>query len=742
MKRLSVRILLLSALLAFPGAPRVAAHGVEPHEPSAEEMAQVADPIPGTREMAAELSRHGRPLFDQAGNEGLSQIVEDLDVERHQLRENPSNTDVPRFHHHRAELGLLALLEKYEGLIIHDFSGGRSTDLEKEIPLGGQRDLILLKVVTGPGPRKFVVAEANLRQDETIPPGATVLRSGTTYIAMRLKEVPEGRSFVLLKYITPGPEPEVHARRVTLRREPQGTLDIRVLDENGKTCPVFIRLTAVASGRLAEPESALDFRQQLNEISGLDKDDGLGIYGPGKAYLTPMAGELRGPYWVIDGKERSLLNAGDWEVLLHRGTEYLPVRKQLTIKPNQTTSLAVRLRRWTDFRKKGWYSGDDHIHARLMSDQDAKRLLSFARASDIHVANILEMGDSARTWYPQRGYGREHQEGHGNHFLVVGQEDPRSALGHAIGLNLPSIVRNLDRYLLNDLLAKEMHDLGGLYGHTHVGANACFVHREMALFTPMGIVDFNSIIQRQLGLELYYDFLNMGFEMTASAGSDTPYGAVVGTSRVYARLAPDQPFTPQAWFDALKAGRTFATNGPLLEFQVNGQEPGTVIEVDPGARVRVSLTGYGAPGHWAPQEARIVVLGDTFQSAFSTDPQQDSLKISAEVPVGYGAWIAAHVIGHDGSEAHSTPVYLKCRGFRHWNPEKAGPVIDRQLTVLDEIDEVVGEAKTNYDQNPNSLWDRWMVEQGAQINQRTAKVRQTYQALKEELATEKRRRAK
>lgn len=736
MKTRALNQLIFAATIAICFPAKLLAHGLEPHEPTAEEMAKVEEPIPGTDEFVAELSRHGRALFNKSENEQLSHIVDDLDVKRHQLRENPSNKDVPRFHHHRAEVAMVALLEKYQGLIRHDFAGGKSSDLEMEVPLNSHQDLILVKVVTGPGPKSFVVSDINLRQDELKLPGAEVLKSGTAYVLLRLSEVPKGRSFVLLGYRVDGSEKPVHARRLTLIREPEGTLDLTVTDEFGKPCPVLIRLTAASSGRLAEPDSALDFREQLNEITGLDKDGSLGIYGPGKAYVAPIPGPLAGPYWVIDGKEHSPLTAGEWELILHRGTEYEPVRQKLTIRPNETTTLTVQLKRWIDFRKKGWYSGDDHVHARLMSEEDAKRLMSFTRAADIHVANILEMGDSARTWYPQRGYGKDHQTRHGDHVLVVGQEDPRSALGHAIGLNLPSIVRDLDRYLLNDLLAKEMHEKGGLYGHTHVGANACFVHREMALFTPMGIVDFNSIVQRRLGLELYYDFLNMGFKMTASAGSDTPYGAVLGTSRVYTQVGNEKPFTPQAWFDALKAGRSFATNGPLLEFEVNGKLPGEEIVVNPGSTVRVSITGYGASENWAPKEVRLVVLGESFRSSFSDDPKKSSLKLEAEVPVGHGAWIAAHVIGHDGSEAHSTPIYVKCEGFRHWNVTKAEAVIDKQIAVLAEIDDVVDKAKEAYTNNPNSMWDRWLVEQGPQVKERTTNVRKHYQEMKSTLAKE------
>ena len=92
-----------------------------------------------------------------------------------------------------------------------------------------------------------------------------------------------------------------------------------------------------------------------------------------------------------------------------------------------------------------------------------------------------------------------------------------------------------------------------------------------------GKSDFAEILQCNiLATEIWYDFLNLGFPLAASAGSDVPFQSGLGEVRVYAQIA-DGPFTPDAWFDAMKRGRTFVTNGPMLEFTVNGTPPGGEI---------------------------------------------------------------------------------------------------------------------------------------------------------------------
>ena len=63
--------------------------------------------------------------------------------------------------------------------------------------------------------------------------------------------------------------------------------------------------------------------------------------------------------------------------------------------------------------------------------------------------------------------------------------------------------------------------------------------------------------------------------ISAVGGTDkmtaiTPVGAV----RTYARVAPDQPFTYEAWMEAVRRAETFVTYGPLLDFYVDGQKLG------------------------------------------------------------------------------------------------------------------------------------------------------------------------
>ena len=95
-----------------------------------------------------------------------------------------------------------------------------------------------------------------------------------------------------------------------------------------------------------------------------------------------------------------------------------------------------------------------------------------------------------------------------------------------------------------------------------------------------------------LGVEHYYDFLNLGVKLTATACSDCP-AAVVGEERIFAYTGPGK-FTADSWYEAIKQGHTFITNGPMLTLTVNRAIPGDEVRVGKGAKVRIRAKAWAA----------------------------------------------------------------------------------------------------------------------------------------------------
>src|SRR5204863_825339 len=88
--------------------------------------------------------------------------------------------------------------------------------------------------------------------------------------------------------------------------------------------------------------------------------------------------------------------------------------------------------------------------------------------------------------------------------------------------------------------------------------------------------------------ELYYQILNCGLRIAPSAGSAS--GVLpnpVGYNRVYVHV--DGELNYDRWFEALRAGRSFVTNGPLLRVRADSQYPGHIFTAP--EKLEIELTG-------------------------------------------------------------------------------------------------------------------------------------------------------
>ena len=103
---------------------------------------------------------------------------------------------------------------------------------------------------------------------------------------------------------------------------------------------------------------------------------------------------------------------------------------------------------------------------------------------------------------------------------------------------------------------------------------------ELPVDVALGKVDYIEIVSfadHQATASVWYRLLNLGFKLPAAGGTDAmaDYATLrgpVGLNRVYASVA-NGPLDSEAWLAALRQGRTFATNGPLLDFSLGRHGP-------------------------------------------------------------------------------------------------------------------------------------------------------------------------
>jgi hypothetical protein len=144
---------------------------------------------------------------------------------------------------------------------------------------------------------------------------------------------------------------------------------------------------------------------------------------------------------------------------------------------------------------------------------------------------------------------------------------------------------------------------------------------------------------------MWYRYLNCGFRLTATAGTDKMTTFVtVGANRVYARV--DGEFTYQSWIDALRRGRTFVTNSPMLTFTVNGQEAGSALALASRKHKGVEIQAR-AESQLPYDKLEIVRNGEVIASASPSGPRH-AAEIRLEQPVRGSCWYAARAMENMG----------------------------------------------------------------------------------------------
>jgi hypothetical protein len=593
------------------------------------------------------------------------------------------------------------------------------------LSLPGDSGALLFKVTDGPGENHYRLLKLDLAAIGARTDFEAVLPSsgGVTWILISLKNVPVGPTTLRAAFRKGD---QLFQELVAVTTPLPGRLGVTILsDDTGQPTPAMVRLVWKTDGSERRPPNAIEFSPQFENQGNSSSERPANL--PGEI--------LRSNWWCVPGPFEMLVSPGEWEITIRRGVEHVPVTDVFRVVEESTIEKTYRPRRWVDMRHHGWYSGDAHVHGRIVSDTDADNLMAWARAEDIRLCNIVKMGDIYRTFFEQRGFGKEYRVQDGDYILSPGQECPRThaELGHTLAMNIKSMVRDTDRYFLYDWVFDQVRAQGGLSGYAHVLSNSFHVHRDMSINVPKNKVDFAELMQfGQLGTDLYYEFLNLGFKLTAAAGSDVPWGGTVGEVRMYAYLGRQpEPFSPDAWFEAVRKGRTFVTNGPMLEFRVDDALPGDEVAVSDNRMLRVQARAWGKKGHMTPSRLEIIQLGEVINSV-QTGPSGEELDLDFQVDSADGFWIAARAEGSDGSRAHTTPVYVTRTPLRFWKYNSVEKLIDQRLESLRQVEKLVAEARTEADSENAGFVATQLAAQGSALMERVQAARLLYEGLGEQ----------
>jgi len=465
------------------------------------------------------------------------------------------------------------------------------------------------------------------------------------------------------------------------------TLSIGVVDEHGR--PVAARVAVTASdGRSYAP-----FDVWMHSDDGFDR----------------QVRDYEVQYFHLDRRGDIDLPPGPATIIVWRGPEYRIETISMDISATESNDLGVQLRR-LDLPDgfADWVSGDVHVHMNYGGTyrNTPAHLATQMRAEDLDIVFNLIVNKEQRV--PDISYFSPEPDPVSAHDVLImhSQEYHTSYWGHMglIGLSSHLLVPDYSAYPEtaaasiypdNATISGLAHRQGALVGYVHPfeppapdpGADQPLTN-AFPVDVALGNADYYEVVgfaDPRTSADVWYGLLNCGLRVSAAGGTDAManYASLrgpVGINRTYVQ-APDiatDPASRQAdWLSGLKAGRTFATNGPLVGLTVNGKPPGSEIRLDGESSVRVSGFMRSAV---SVDHTELVVNGEVVR----TFKAGESVDFSESLPIDRSGWILLRA-WNDGANplvfdlypyATTTPQYLVVNDERPTSADDAAYFID------------------------------------------------------------------
>jgi hypothetical protein len=188
----------------------------------------------------------------------------------------------------------------------------------------------------------------------------------------------------------------------------------------------------------------------------------------------------------------------------------------------------------------------------------------------------------------------------------------------------------------------------------------------------------------------WYRYLNCGYFVAAVGGTDKMSAATaVGAVRTYARIDDDTEFNYDTWKAAIRKGQTFVSYGPLIEFSVEGNPPGSRMKLTPSGGT-IDVAWEVASVTVPISKVELIVNGEVKESQ-SVQAWKDTGHWS--VKIAKSSWVALLVRGHYADKpeiiaAHSSPVMVEVRGTEFFAAADAVTILEQIEGALAYLDTV------------------------------------------------------
>ena len=391
----------------------------------------------------------------------------------------------------------------------------------------------------------------------------------------------------------------------------------------------------------------------------------------------------------------------NWFTIPHKGTVSVP-REKITIEvingletetaklhldlTNKTKhAVRVGLNRFYNAGASGLTSGNTHLHLMRLTHREAVQYLQQVPQSDdldILFVSVLRRIPDERTYITNKftaadlqriapkgvllGNGEEHR----HNFKGYGE-----GYGHVMLLNLIKLIRPVS---IGPGIMRSGYDgiplTRGIQTARKDGATIIWCHNSYGMedlpnFAMNRVHAQNIFDGSRTGSynDSFYRYLDVGMKVPFSTGTDW---FIYDFSRVY---CPSKDVSINGWLNTLRKGKSYITNGPFLDFRVNGKEIGDTIDLSGPTKLTIQGQGLGRMNF---RQLEVVHNGRVIQRI---DAKKNgghfAATLKSSVKVDKPGWLALRIPLMNNKNvfgkvlyAHTSPIYIRVRGkdrFRH-----------------------------------------------------------------------------
>jgi hypothetical protein len=396
-------------------------------------------------------------------------------------------------------------------------------------------------------------------------------------------------------------------------------------------------------------------------------------------------------HFYARGSAELLLPAGAYELVAWRGPEHRVLKAEIKLEESKRSTYGVKLERWTDAWSRGWFSGENHIHANYGYGawyNSPASILDMCEGEDLNVCNLMVANSDGDGVFDREFFrGRLDARSTPRTLLYWNQEFRSTIWGHMTFGNLGQLVEPIFTGFkdttnpwdipTNADLADRTRKQGGLASYTHPANDiddpyrTAYSGKGLPVDVALGRIDTIDVMGfgYAASVPLWYRVLNCGFRVPATAGTDCFLNRInsspPGWGRCYVRLTNGLNY--QAWIAGERDGRSFISNGPMLELNVGDSGPGEVIRLETSRTASVRARGTAQ----APLDKLELIYNGSVVARGQLSADKLELTLDQPLTLDRSGWIAVRLSGPavpdfpiGSQQAHSNPVYIELTGSK------------------------------------------------------------------------------